>query len=518
MSAQPGDQHWFISLNGKRYGPYSFAALAEAAAKGVIDGNVTVWRLGWVKWHPARRVPGLIEEMPPPEPLDQVLYRESGEGEDGVSHETNRPSWEDEDAGTMAPRRQSRPPAEDEQVTAEGQRKRRRHTEDDEAPRRQKSQAADDERVAAEGQRKRHAEDDIAEAPRRRKSRAAEDEDALAEEPLRARPPPEDSDIVAGPPVGDRRPNAGGLRIEDDAATQVQVSDRLAPTPSPRRARSFAKSAAVGALSVALMAGAVVGLLYSGTIVPRRSNPAVEAAPASPPAQPAPPEPALPARGVPSNLAADGGLPNVVAALPAVVALQRNDPAAFARFSKRFADSAANATEEAPPSLARTALRKTVKRKLANSPADALLEITEVYLAYMLALQTLNPESCVALSDDSKGANLTVNLAQLLPVPFAREMAVLERVASIDPAATVAAPTSDQARQYLDKVYMQLLKQPVQSELLGRSTLVASEFMPYCALAIAFYQTVLTLPPEGRVNLLRYLYTAAIDPDDDVAK
>jgi hypothetical protein len=216
MSAQPGDQHWFISLNGKRYGPYSFAALAEAAAKGVIDGNTTVWRLGWVKWHPARRVPGLIEEMPPPEPLDEVLDRESGEGEDGVSHEMNRPSWEDEDAVTMAPRRQSRPPAEDEQVTAEGQRKGRRH-----------------------------AEDDIAEAPRRRKSRAAEDEDALAEEPLRARPPPEDSDIVAVPPIGDRRPNAGGLRTEDDAVPQVQVRDRLAPTPSPRRARSFAKSAAV---------------------------------------------------------------------------------------------------------------------------------------------------------------------------------------------------------------------------------------------------------------------------------
>ena len=43
MSAQPGDQHWFISLNGKRYGPYSFAALAKAASKGVIDGDTSVW-------------------------------------------------------------------------------------------------------------------------------------------------------------------------------------------------------------------------------------------------------------------------------------------------------------------------------------------------------------------------------------------------------------------------------------------------------------------------------------------
>src|SRR6516225_4680978 len=81
MSAQPGDQHWFISLKGKRYGPFSFAALSEAVAKGVIDGNTSVWRLGWVKWHTARRVPGLIEEMPPPEPLDQG---EDGEIDQGV--------------------------------------------------------------------------------------------------------------------------------------------------------------------------------------------------------------------------------------------------------------------------------------------------------------------------------------------------------------------------------------------------------------------------------------------------
>ena len=35
MNTPSLDQHWFISLNGKRYGPYTFAALVEAAAKGV---------------------------------------------------------------------------------------------------------------------------------------------------------------------------------------------------------------------------------------------------------------------------------------------------------------------------------------------------------------------------------------------------------------------------------------------------------------------------------------------------
>jgi hypothetical protein len=556
MSAQPGDQHWFISLKGKRYGPYSFAALSEAVAKGVIDGNTSVWRLGWVKWHPARRVPGLIEEMPPPEPLDQG---EDGEIDQGVgaSEDTDRPPRQDQDAGAEAPRRRGRPPPGDEQVTAEDERKLRRHPQDDvvELPRRRKSRTAEDEQVAAEGQRNRSVEDgvvelprrwkarasedeqvaaegqrnrpveDVGEAPRRRNSQAAEDEDVPAERPLRARPLlPEDDDIAAdAPPITERPANVAGRRADDAAVPEVELRDRLAPTPSRRQTRGVAKSAAVGALSVVLVAGAVAGLFYSGTILmvePRRSNPAVEAVP--PPAQPAQtaqpaaPDPASPTPGVPSNLAADRGLPSVVAALPAVVTLQRSDPATFARFSKRFADIAANAPEDTFPSLARTVLRKTLKSQLATSTSDTLREITDVYLGYMQALQTLSPESCVALSDESKGASLTVNLAQQLPVLFAREMAVLERAAGNTSGTIVAPPTGDQARQYLDKVYGVLLKQPVQSDLLGRPTLAQSEFAPYCALVIAFYKTVLTLPPDDRANLLRYLYAAAIDPDDDV--
>jgi hypothetical protein len=527
MSAQPRDQHWFISLKGKRYGPYSFAALSEAVAKGVIDRNTSVWRLGWVKWHPARRVPGLIEEMPPPEPLDHGEDGEIDQGVDRGSEDLDRPPWQDEDTGGEAPRRRGRPPPGDEQVTTEDERKLRRHPQDDvvELPRRWKSRAAEDEQVAAEGQRNRPVED-VGEAARRRNSPAAVDEDVPADRPLRARPSlPEDDDTAAdAPPIAERPPNGAGRRADDAAAPEVELRDRLAPTPSRRQTRGVAKGAAVGALSVVLVAGAVVGLFYSGTIVmvePRRSNPAVEAVPPPPAqpaqtAQPAAPDPASPAPGVPNNLAADRGLPSVVAALPAVVALQRSDPAMFARFSKRFADIAANAPEDTFPSLARTVLRKTLKSQLATSTSDTLREITEVYLGYMQALQTLSPESCVALSDESKGASLTVNLAQQLPVLFAREMGILERVAGNNSGTIVAPPTGDQARQYLDKVYGVLLKQPVQSDLLGRPTLAQSEFAPYCALVIAFYKTVLTLPPEDRANLLRYLYAAAIDPDDDV--
>jgi len=520
MSAQPGDQHWFISLNGKRYGPYSFAALAEAAAKGVIKGDTSVWRLGWVKWHPARRVPGLIEEVVQPEPLDQASDRE---GDDRAPDPTDRPPWQDEEAGDAAATPQPRR-FEDEQVTADAQWQRRAQVENDvaEAPRRTSPPTEDNAPTETLRRRKSQLteEDAPTEAPRRKTSRSAE-EDAPIEAPRRARRSPADEDIAGDAPPIEERPANDARRPTEDApipAVPPQVRDRRPTAPSPRRGRDFSRSAGIAALTVMLFAGAGWSLFYSGMIVmvdPRRPVPPAESVPA---VAPEPPPSPSSARGLPSNLAADSGLPDSVAALPAVIALQRHDPAAFARFSKRFGIAVANAPETAFPSLTRAALRKSLKRQLANAPADTLLEITEVYLAYMQALQSLSPESCVALSDDSKGANLTVNLAQQLPVLFGRELAILERVASVDPGTVVAAPTADQAQQYINAVYAQLRKLPVQSELLNSNTLTESQFQPYCALVIAFYQTALGLSPDDRINLLRFLYAAAIDPDDDVQK
>jgi hypothetical protein len=217
----------------------------------------------------------------------------------------------------------------------------------------------------------------------------------------------------------------------------------------------------------------------------------------------------------PADLA-NSKLPATVAALPAVVALKRTDPSSFVKFARRFIVTAANAPDDQVLALARTALRKSVKRQLANAPGDMLIEITEAYLGYMQALQISNPESCVALSDESKGANLTVNLQKQFPALFTRELAVLERIASIGPSPAIAAPTADQVQPYLQNVFATLRQQPVQNELLGRSTLTSSEFQPYCSLVIAFYEAVLALPADQRIGLLRYLYAAAaVDPDDD---
>jgi hypothetical protein len=207
-------------------------------------------------------------------------------------------------------------------------------------------------------------------------------------------------------------------------------------------------------------------------------------------------------------------MPAAIAALPAVVALRRNDPAAFRRFQRLYADSAVkNAKDDEVLSLARAALRKSVKRQLANSPGDTLLEMTETYLVYMRGLESLSPESCVALSDESKGARMTSNLAQQFPFQFIRDMAVLERVSSVSLGTAVMPLTADQARPFLELVFSNVRQQPVKSELLGRDKLSPAEFEPYCALMIAFYQAVLELPRNDKINLLRYLYaTAAAEP------
>lgn len=216
---------------------------------------------------------------------------------------------------------------------------------------------------------------------------------------------------------------------------------------------------------------------------------------------------------------APGDLPVAVAALPAVAALQHNDPEAFDKFKRRFANSAANVRADEVMTAARNALRKSVKHLLAISSGDILIEITETSLAYLQGLQKANPESCVALSDESKGARLTSNLAKDLPALFGREMSVLEKIANTNPHITVAPMSAVEARPYFDRVAAQLGRQSVRTELQGRDRLDPSEFQPYCALVIAFYQAVLDLPRDDKVNLLRHLYaTAAVNEDADLQR
>jgi GYF domain 2 len=444
MNTQLAGQHWFVLLNGKRHGPFAFAALTKAAKQGVITADTNVWRRGWQKWHPARQVPGLLNEAP--------LAPDDAE-------------WTDERAPTeeallYAPRRAGvRPPPEI--VTLRGGPPSENPTE---------HIFADEWRMLAE------------------------------------RPAQDRGKIGVSSRFGRKRtPNTADL---DDAGRDVAVYRPTAFTetadkaPAAGAGRRLYKVAAGGLLAILLLgAGWVVlgrGSLRQSTDTKpmRASHTTVSSA----------------------VVASADNLPEVVASLPAVVALQRHDPAAFERFKRRYADSAHNAREDEVLSFARAALRKSVKHLLAISSGDVLLEITETSLAYMEGLQASNPESCVALSDESKGAKLTSNLAKDLPVEFVRDMSVLERIAGTNPHTAVAPMAPEEARPSLETVFSALRTQPVKSELLGSTKLEPAEFAPYCALVIAFYKAVLDLPRDEKVNLLRYLYAAAAaNADSDLA-
>jgi hypothetical protein len=370
---------------------------------------------------------------------------------------------------------------------------------------------------------------------------ASAGESSVREKTRAAAPPPVD-ERAARPPAPRRfSPDTpvGPPEIRIDPAEQPHFE----PPARPGRRAAFA------VMTVLLVAAAVWGAIKGGlldpesflrptrTVEPRTA--ASEVAPAAPavpnaggplanePGADAPPaeEPkaatAAPESATASPLTASAadGLPESIAVLPAVTALKRNDPAAFDRFVKRFAiaNTGSHADDEML-SLARAALRKSVKRQLANAPGSTLLEITDVYLGYMQGLQSANPESCVALSDEGKGAKLTSNLARAYPALFGRDMAVLEAAGNITATGTPAL-TAEQARPYLETVFSRLRQQPLQIDLLSRDKIAPADFLSYCNLVIAFYQAVRGLPEDDAVKLLRYLYaTAAADPDDEPAK
>ncbi len=448
MNSRPDDKTWFVALNGKRYGPFTFAALMQAAATGVIDADTGVWRLGWVKWHAARRVPGLV-------------------------------------AASAADRHEMPPAAES----------------------------------------------------------------AVAADSVNA-------SMAASGIVGEQL-----LKPDVPAVAPTNVPRVLPPTrdgyevmPSAHRGnRRGAEFTALAVVAVALLvAGAGWGALKFGLLDPERllhfpqtaeskaTEPEATVPEAAEPkaTEPKATETAPPARsavetssGAPvsadaeprgeAGVAPSGavGLPDEVAQLPAVAALRQTDPDAFRRFSRRFlASYSADGGDDAILSVARAALRKSLKRRVAAMPGETLIEITRVYLGYMQGLQTTDPESCVGLSDEGKGARLTANLARAFPDLFARDMAVLTSAAAFS-GDGVAAPTAEQARPYLESVFNQLRQQSLRLDLLTSDTLVPTQYSPYCSLVIAFYQAALALPQHDAVDLLRYLYaSAAAEPDDETSK
>jgi hypothetical protein len=640
MAGQPDDKHWFVSLNGKRYGPFTFSALTEAASRGVINPDTVVWRLGWVRWHRAGSVPGLIDKVSAkveqpgpsvetsrqtrtvqaklPEAPTLVVERPAERPSARVQPTSTRARIEErddrqpdeEDYGKRRRRilEKYRVADEDEDELPETERDERDEEEEEEAPRRTtrdrrtisarptRARDEDDEEEEIVEQRTTTArthraaeptaladEDDADEREdeeterekdrrrstlkRRQGQRAASLGRGLRDDGVDDRLEDHDEDeddsdasdreeeeelqpVLRRPPSRDGRGRTPNLRLvrpsDDDTDTEDEAEpgrtaapavkmERRAPTgpipdlppqirgnadtnkTPPKRGGGFLgliKRVIITFVVIVLLGAIGYGTYWSG-IVPKLWHLRQGAAPKS---QDAPSAGVMSPASLATTSITDDGLPRDVATLPAVATLAQNDPAAFKRFVARFTAAAVNVPDDAILSVARNALRKSLKKLLANAPPDVLLDITDIYLTYMKTLQSTNAESCVALSDESKGAKLTANLAKDFPMLFVRDMTTLDKIAATDPKAVAAAPTAEEARPLIQSVFNALSSLPVQRDLLQREKLAPQEFSAYCDLVVAFYGAVLALPEADKVKLLRYLYATAAADDDDPPK
>jgi hypothetical protein len=468
MNTQSDRHNWFVLIDSQRRGPLTYDDLARAAKEGLISADTPVWRSGWKNWHPARSVKGLAVGRAADRSTSDRQANERAMNEAPLAPDDT--GWTDEqmrapevEAFQYAPpqhRETRRPqppvPSHDDDMVALRWDQQPRLPVDD-------GVFEDDEwsRLASQrpGQERGRAVAKTASVPAR-VARKAADADA------------DDLDYR--------------LALRGETADGRPIGGQIA---------AFFRRAIVGMGAVVLLAGGGWVLIQSGAFKSLRPVPGAKVLVDS------------------QDLSPD------VASLPAVIALQRNDPAAFERFKKRYADSAANAPKDEEMTLARNALRKSVKHLLAIAPGDVLLEITETSLSYLQGLQTTDPESCVWLSDENKGARLKSNLAKDLPMPYMREMSALERIASTSSHMAIAPMTDEEVRPYLDKVLNALRRQNVRTDLQARERLEPSDFAPYCSLVIAFYQAVLDLPRDDKINVLRNLYARAVaNADSDLKR
>jgi hypothetical protein len=559
MSATQDAKNWFVLLKGKRYGPYTFAAIVQAAEKGVVDHDAGVWCLGWDEWRIARDVPGLFKDEPASEVIEEDVDEPAADAvseTDADPREEPEHAEEDHESGRrdFADHKSGDHKSRDHKSSASGDRKSDdRKSGDRDLGRREGGlrdlnlrdlshrdpgqrgpalrRPGETNRGLVQDEAKKGDHDRADERDETDHRDEADDRGkdavdkatlagAAAEKPLAALGRLSDLSEMR---VRARATDEADAKPEEGAALDVVADAPISKPASPSleerpRSRGGAWLAILSVVAVlAILSGVVWAAIALGIIrvefMPKQSRaPSTEKAAAVLQALPSggATPPALPRTLV-------DGVPEIVAAMPAVAALKTADPDAYAKFLKRFtATYQPDAADDETLTRARTALRKSMKHFLAKATTESLLEITEVNLAYMRALQKSSPGSCVALSDESKGATLDSNLARDFPPLFEREMAVLQRIVATA-GTTEPAPSEADVRAYLEAVFGEIKKQPVQTQLLGRDKLTPAEYAPYCDLVIAFYEAVRALPFADAVKLLRNLYaTAAAEPDTDL--
>src|SRR5215472_15567139 len=78
MKTRSDGQHWFVLLDGKRHGPFTYADLTKAAREGLIAADTNIWRSGWKNWHLAKSVRGLVTERANERPVNETPLAPDG--------------------------------------------------------------------------------------------------------------------------------------------------------------------------------------------------------------------------------------------------------------------------------------------------------------------------------------------------------------------------------------------------------------------------------------------------------
>jgi hypothetical protein len=192
---------------------------------------------------------------------------------------------------------------------------------------------------------------------------------------------------------------------------------------------------------------------------------------------------------------------------PVYATLQRLNPAAFDSITEQVvADFQPGASEDVILVKARPALGQAIKQYTPLASEDAILDMTDVLVAYMNALQASDPESCVAINDLSTGARLRANLATQFPDIFDRELAVDQRILTTADVAKPI-PTEPQIEPQLNTLQAQMTRRFDRGVgLLAKKDLAPSEYATYCQVALALLQEIRRLPRQQAADLLRYVY------------
>jgi hypothetical protein len=196
---------------------------------------------------------------------------------------------------------------------------------------------------------------------------------------------------------------------------------------------------------------------------------------------------------------------------PLYAALKRAEPKTFEGITAQLmAGYRRGDSEEEIILRARSIISKTAMQRLPHAADANILQSADILIGYMAGLKSVDPESCVALEDPSRGARLKSDLQKQFPAIASKELTLLQTLIESESHASRSLPTDQQVDAYLDKVRSKLESRPgLQLAVLDKDQLMPGDYKPYCEAALAFYEEIRRLPTREASAVLRNIYAEA---------